>query len=152
MTKNKIILIIIFILLFGGGLWFLAQGLFKYYSYRQMQGSSLVMVSSWEVVPKGGDNCLLRVHYSFEFEGRTIEAASLFSKKYLNYYAAKEDGLRLGQAKLRCYFDPQQPERASLERHFPWTDFNKAGALLLVLGYFFLMQCFYWQRYFTDRS
>lgn len=79
--------------------------------------------------------------FTYQVEGRVLEGASFYKKKYARNPYALEPALRqLAESSLVAYYNPSQPTLVSLEKDYPFKEGIKAFVALVLALYFFFLQ------------
>lgn len=130
-------------------LWYTFIALYSYYSYSRLKTQSAISSITWDVEEKSEENYFLKAHYSFNFKDHSYSGSTAFTDEpYRNRWAAEQDVKGFSNKNGKVWFDPENPNHSSLQKHFPLKECISAAFLWGLLLYF-LWLGFYVTRFKT---
>jgi hypothetical protein len=101
------------------------------YGYFSLRESAPATITDWSVAPKKENRYSVRAKFIFDYEGKPCDGNSEVGQIFPNPWAAENGIATFSQKAWQVWFDPNHPEKATLEKHFP---FKVTISFLVILG------------------
>lgn len=120
-------------------LWFGGKAIFELWGYSYLQKYTPATVLEWKTEERGARS-FITLRYSFELGGRVYEGETCFKEPaFLNTLSAESEMKKWESYSWAAWYDPNKPERSSLQKLFPYKSCIYALIVLGVFGYFLFL-------------
>ncbi len=119
--------------------WFAFRAVPALTHYFKLNRETEVAIVGWKVVQKAANRYVLSANFIFEFQGKEVHGESEIGPLYPNPWAAEKGLERWRGEKYKAWYSSSAPEKAVLEKRFPFKIVFSAAILLGVFLYFFLL-------------
>jgi len=120
-------------------LWFVAKAGYAIFSYYQLSLQASTTIDHWSIEEIKSDQFAVIAHYSFDYQGKKYQGTSQVGDLYPNPWAANRAQKQYSIQKWPAWFNPKHPDRAALEKKFPYKKAISAGILIALLVYFLIL-------------
>jgi hypothetical protein len=135
MHKNAIWVAFLLIVM-GFGVWFVVKAGYELIHYYQLSLQIPVAVQKWEVEELDANKYAISLSYSYEYDGKNYRNRGKIGSAYPNPWAANRALEKFEQEKWYAWVNPQAPQKAVLEKRFPYKAAVSAVVLLGLVIYF----------------
>jgi len=127
---------ILFLVIGSLALWRSVTATLDLWEYYRLGPEVRAEVTHWELIPKGSKYAI-EATFSYEYQGKSYEACTLFGKPYhLNRESAERYIQKMSGMKWSAWVDAKKPHYAALEKSFPLKEALYAGCLIAIFLYF----------------
>lgn len=135
MHKNTFYISLI-LLLAALTLWWTYDALYLTFKYYTLSASTTIVITEIETVKKSDDDYRLEIEYLYIAGENSYKKRQMLPSKHLNLFAVQKAIDELKNKNLPLYFNPRDPNQASLERVFPLKQSFYAIIMISILCYF----------------
>ncbi len=135
MHKNAIWIAFLLIVM-GFGTWFVVRGGYALIHYYQFSLQVPATIEKWEVDQRDANKYALTAFYSYEFDGKNYRAKGQVDDLYPNPWAANRVLEKYKEQKWNVWINPKKPQKAVLEKKFPYKGTISAVVILGLVIYF----------------
>jgi hypothetical protein len=127
--------------------WFAGKGLYHLYIYDTLSASTIVNVTDWSVKEVATDRYAPYAHYSFSVGEKEYKGEDALDYPiYRNAVSMERELPNLSLKSWKGWYNPADPSRSALQKHFPLRELISAA---LVFG---LLLYFIWLGYYVNRK
>jgi hypothetical protein len=139
MQRQKIFFMFLILLSAASAAFFTVQMAEGVYNFLKMREKTSGRALRWEIREVKG-KFPLTCYYSFEANGAVWQGRAVLPKPWhLNEMSATAALREKAKEELLVWFDPNRPEKSTLERQFPSGPLSKALLSLCILVYFIIL-------------
>jgi hypothetical protein len=138
MVRNWI-WIIFLVLVAAFTLWFIIKAGSAATHYFQLKTQVPATIEKWEVEEIRAERFAVVAHYSFEFQDKIYRGKGQAGELYPNPWAAGKAQKQFAEKRWSVWLNPKHPEKAFLEKRFPYRKTISAGVLAGLSLYFFIL-------------
>lgn len=136
---RKFFFLAFLVILLGLLAWYWGDFFIKIYRYEKMNAKGFAVIDQWELHEKSNGKFYLSSSYHFFWnEKKYFEKTNFFRNIFLNEKSAKEWMEKEHQKEWQVWFDPENPQRSSLEKIFPLKELFKGAFVSFVFLYFWV--------------
>lgn len=118
-------------------LWYTITAIYLYFSYAHLKTQTTTSSIQWETEEHAEDSVVMAANYTFEYKGKSYPGrTSLEETPYRSQWAAEEAIKELAHSNRKVWFDPENPNRSSLQKKFPFKESIYAAFLWGIILYF----------------
>ena len=135
MHKNALWVAFLLIVM-GFGMWFVVKAGYELIHYYQLNSQIPITIVKWEVEELNANKYAIAASYAYEFEGKNYRNRGRIGSYYPNPWAANRSLEKLEKQTWHAWINPQAPQKAALEKKFPYKAAVSAVVLLGLVIYF----------------
>jgi Protein of unknown function (DUF3592) len=120
-------------------LWFIVKGGYALFSYYQLSTQIPTAIEKWSVEEIKSNQFAVIAHYTFEYKGKNYQEMGRVGDLYPNPWAAHRAQKQLATQQWPAWLNPRHPEKAVLEKKFPYKQAISGGVLIGLLIYFLIL-------------
>lgn len=121
--------------------FFLIPAVSDTYKTFQLQGLTSAHIIEWRAKEEPDGYFYPYAHYSYKVEGHSYETDSFYKQGFArNPYALHPILVKLSEESLSTYYNKAEPSIASLDKSYPYKEWLKGLAALLLSAYFFVLK------------
>lgn len=111
--------------------------LYRYYIYVSLSGAARPTSMVWDIVKETESRYILETSYQFAVKDKMYEGKTVWEDdKYINEYGANEAIQDSKNTTWVVWYNPNNPESSSLEKHLPFKEIVSAIFLWGLFLYF----------------
>lgn len=117
-------------------LWWTYDALSLIFRYYNLSASTTVVITEMNTIKKSDDDYRLEIEYIYIAGEASYKKSQILPASHLNPFAVQKTIDELKNKNLPLYFNPHDPNQASLERVFPLKQCLYAIIMISILCYF----------------
>ncbi len=117
-------------------LWWTYDAIYLTFRYYALSASTTVVITEVNTIKKDEDDYRLEIEYLYIAGENSYKKTQIMPSSYLNLFAVQKAIDELKNKNLPLYFNPRDPNQASLERVFPLKQCLYAIIMISILCYF----------------
>lgn len=150
--KRSAIWIIFLLLVFGFTVWFVVVAGFQLIDYYKLTTQVEVKVEKWDVAEISSNKYAVQAIYSYEFGEKDYRGNGQIGSSYPNPWAAKRAVEKWTKERWFVWVNPKAPEKAVIDRKFPYKATVSAAILLGLVIYFICLGIYVGVKYERRRN
>jgi len=135
MHRNAI-WIAFFLIVVGFSIWFVVKAGYDLIHYYQLNTSVPVTIEKWEVMEIGANKYAIQASFSYEYQEKKYQGVGQVGESYPNLWAGKRALEKFEKQSWNVWLNPKAPEKAVLDKKFPYKGALSAAVLIGLVAYF----------------
>lgn len=136
MFPKNFVWLSLLILIIAASMWFVVRSGIELNHYMRLSQTAPAQIESLSLLKEGEDNFAVVLDFSFDANHQKFFGKTALKKKYPNQWAADKSLKDLQKQSWTVWYNPKNPNEATLEKIFPFKSSLSAIILLALFLYF----------------